>query len=219
MAKVIVLMGAPGAGKGTQAQLISRRFGWPQISTGDILREMAEQDTPLGRHIKGVLASGRLVSDEILADIIQERTQRDDCRGGYILDGFPRTIHQAELLDRLVRERGHELVVINIAVAPQALVARLAARRICPRCGAVYNMHSRPPREDERCDRCGTPLRMRADDHPDAIRKRLEVYQKETAPVIEYYRQQKKVAEIDGGRSMDEVFQDLVRVIEEKNGR
>ncbi len=219
MAKVIVLMGAPGAGKGTQAQLISRRFGWPQISTGDILREMAEQDTPLGRHIKGVLASGRLVSDEILADIIQERTQRDDCRGGYILDGFPRTIHQAELLDRLVRERGHELVVINIAVARQALVARLAARRICPRCGAVYNMHSRPPREDELCDRCGTPLRRRADDHPDAIQKRLEVYQKETAPVIEYYRQQKKVAEIDGGRSMDEVFEDLVRVIEEKNGR
>lgn len=219
MAKVIVLMGAPGAGKGTQAQLLSRRFGWPQISTGDILREMAEQDTALGRHIKSVLASGQLVSDEILADIIQERTERDDCRGGYILDGFPRTIRQAQLLDRLVSERGHELVVINIAVTRQALVARLAARRICPRCGAVYNMNSRPPRQDELCDRCGSPLRLRSDDHPDAIQRRLEVYQEQTAPVIDYYRRQKKVAEIDGDRSMDEVFQDLVRVIRERNGR
>lgn len=218
MAKIIVLMGAPGAGKGTQARLISQRFGWPQISTGDILREIALSDTPLGQHVKQVQASGQLVSDDILAEIIQERTRRPDCQDGYILDGFPRTIRQAELLDRLATEPGNELLVMNFTVGRETLIQRLAGRRICPQCKAVYHLHVQPPQRDEVCDRCGTPLHLRSDDMPEAISRRLDVYEENTALVIAYYRERGNLVDLDGGRPTDEVFQDVLRVIEERNG-
>lgn len=207
-------MGAPGAGKGTQAKLVSRQFGWPQISTGDILREIAQHDTPLGQHVKQVQASGQLVSDEILAEIIQERTRREDCQNGYILDGFPRTCHQAELLDRLIAESGHEMLVINFIVDREALVQRLASRRLCPQCGALYNLQLRPPQRDELCDRCGTPLQRRSDDTPEAIGQRLDVYEESTAPVIQHYREQGDLLDVDGGRPVEVVFQGVLRVIE-----
>lgn len=214
MARVIVLMGAPGAGKGTQAKLISRQFGWPQISTGDILREIAQQDTPLGRQVKQVQASGQLVSDEILAEIVRDRTQRPDCQNGYILDGFPRTRHQAELLDQLVTASGHQMLVMNLVVDREALIERLASRRLCPRCGALYNLRLQPPQRDELCDRCGVSLQCRADDQPEAIRKRLEVYETNTAPVIEHYRERGELLDIDGGRPVEAVFRDILRVLE-----
>ena len=214
MSKVIVLMGAPGAGKGTQAKLVSQQFGWPQISTGDILREVAQRDTPLGQHVKQVQASGQLVSDEILAEIIQERTRREDCHNGYILDGFPRTLQQAELLDRLIAESEHEMRVINFIVDREALVQRLASRRLCPHCEALYHLQLRPPQRDELCDRCGTPLQRRSDDTPEAIRQRLDVYEKSTAPVIQHYRERDDLLDVDGGRPVEVVFQEVLRVIE-----
>ncbi len=218
MAKIIVLMGAPGAGKGTQARLVSKQFGWPRISTGDILREMAHADTPLGRQVKDILASGQLVSDEILAEIIRERTSRPDCQDGYILDGFPRTIRQAELLDQLVAGSGHELLVMNFTVDRQALIERLSQRRTCPQCEAVYHLRYQPPRRDEICDRCGTPLEMRSDDTPEASSHRLDVHGEKTAPVIEYYRQRGKVVDINGGRPIHDVSRDVFRAIEGANG-
>jgi adenylate kinase len=217
VAKIIVLMGAPGAGKGTQAQLLSRKFDWPQISTGDILREIAQSDTALGQYVKQVQASGQLVSDDILAEIIQERTRRADCQDGYILDGFPRTIRQAELLDRLTAEPGNKLLVVDFTVNRETLIERLAERRICPHCGAVYNLNLEPPQWNEVCDHCGTRLQARSDDTPEAIRKRLDVYEENTAPVIEYYRERGDLVDIDGGWPIDEVFQDLLRVIEERD--
>lgn len=213
MAKVIVLMGMPGVGKGTQAKLLSERFGWPQISTGDMLREMAQNETPLGQHVREILASGQLVSDDILAEIIQERTRRADCQNGYILDGFPRTVHQAELLDRLIREQGNELTVIEVTVDRDVLLKRLGGRLTCSRCGAIYNVHSQPPRQAGQCDRCGGPLIHRSDDQPEAIGRRLDVYEEKTAPVIEYYRHHGGLITVDGGRPVDQVFEDILKSV------
>lgn len=213
MAKVIVLMGMPGVGKGTQAKLLSERFGWPQISTGDMLREMAQNETPLGQHVREILASGQLVSDDILAEIIQERTRRADCRDGYILDGFPRTVHQAELLDRLMREQGNELTVIEVTVDRDVLLKRLGGRLTCSRCGAIYNVHFQPPRQAGQCDRCGGPLIHRSDDQPEAIGRRLDVYEEKTAPVIEYYRRHGDLITVDGGRPVEQVFEDILKSV------
>ncbi|MBI3950469.1 MAG: adenylate kinase [Acidobacteria bacterium] len=210
-------MGAPGAGKGTQAQLVMQKFGWPHISTGDILREIAQTDTPLGQHVKQVQASGQLVSDDILAEIVQERLRRGDCEKECVLDGFPRTIPQAKLLDRIAAQPGDELVVVNVAVGREALIQRLSGRRGCPQCGAVYNVYLHPPKQDEICDRCGAQLRMRSDDTSEAVARRLDVYEEKTAPVIEYYRQRGNLVDIDGGRPVDEVFPDVLRVIEERD--
>jgi adenylate kinase len=154
------------------------------------------------------------VSDEILAEIIQERTRRADCQRGYILDGFPRTIHQAELLDRLAAEQGNELVVMNIAVPRQTLIKRLGDRRSCPQCGAVYNLRLQPPQRNEICDRCGAALQSRSDDTPEAVSRRLDVYEEKTAPVIEYYRQRGNLVNIEGAPPINDVFQDVLRVIE-----
>lgn len=206
-------MGMPGVGKGTQAKLLSERFGWPQISTGDMLREMAQNETPLGQHVREILASGQLVSDDILAEIIQERTRRADCRDGYILDGFPRTVHQAELLDRLMREQGNELTVIEVTVDRDVLLKRLGGRLTCSRCGAIYNVHFQPPRQAGQCDRCGGPLIHRSDDQPEAIGRRLDVYEEKTAPVIEYYRRHGDLITVDGGRPVEQVFEDILKSV------
>lgn len=211
MAKVIVLMGVPGVGKGTQAKLLSEKFGWPQISTGDILREMAQSETPLGQSVKEILASGQLVSDDILAEIIQERTRRADCQDGYILDGFPRTVYQAELLSKLIVEQGNSLAVIEVTVDRDTLLKRLSGRLNCSHCGAIYNLYFQPPQRDGICDRCGGSLMHRSDDWPEAISRRLDVYEEKTAPVIEYYRRNGDLITVDGGRAVDEVFQDILR--------
>ncbi len=210
---ILVLMGMPGAGKGTQARLIAKRFGWPQVSTGDLLREIAAEETERGRLVRETQRAGQLVSDEILAEILRERTSREDCQRGYVLDGYPRTVTQAAFLDELARAQGKRVIVINIAVSRDSLVKRLAGRRSCPQCGEIYNLHLKPPREDERCDHCGVPLVRRADDVPEAIEKRYEVYREKTAPLVDYYRQHAVFFEVDGERPIEEIFQRIGAIV------
>ncbi len=214
MSIILVLMGAPGAGKGTQAGLLSRRFGWPKISTGDILREMAKAETPLGRLVREVQSSGRLVSDEILAEIVRERTSREDCRNGYILDGFPRTVAQAELLLELARKQGKRLRVVNFAVGRDILLQRLSARLICPQCAEIYNPIAQPPRRASQCDRCGTTLVHRADDEPEAIAQRLDVYQAQTERLIGFFRERDSLIEMDGDQPVNVLFDAVVTSLE-----
>ncbi len=202
-------MGAPGAGKGTQARLIAEKSGYPQISTGDILREIAQQETPLGREIKEIQASGRLVSDEVLADVIRERTSRPDCARGYILDGYPRTLNQAELLEELAKEQGKEVKLIKLVVPFESLMKRLTGRRTCSQCGEIYNLYLRPPRREGVCDLDGGLLSHRADDNPETVRARLETYEQTTAPVVDYYRQSGRLIEINGELSVEEVAREI----------
>jgi adenylate kinase len=216
---ILILMGAPGAGKGTQAQLISERYGWPQISTGDILREMAQSETEIGRRIRETQKAGHLVSDDIVGLIIRQRTAEDDCRHGYILDGYPRTEAQARLLEEILREQGKELVVVHIVIRRESLVKRLSGRRTCPRCHEIYNLYLKPPREDELCDRCRIGLLQRADDVPEAVAERYDVYEQKTAPLLEYYRQRGGVYEVDGERSIGDVFQEIVAIVEGHRAR
>ncbi|MBI4468059.1 MAG: adenylate kinase [Acidobacteria bacterium] len=219
MSVILVMMGAPGAGKGTQAGLLSHRYGWPKISTGDILREMSKAETPVGRDLRRVQASGQLVSDEILAEIVKERTSREDCRDGYILDGFPRTVTQAELLLELSRQQGRGVIVVNFAIRPERLIERLSRRLSCPGCGEVYSLTVRAPRQPDRCDRCGSELTHRADDEPEAIARRLEVYQAQTEPLIGYFRDRKLLLEMQGEQPVNSLFEELVRNIESRVGR
>ncbi|MCS6816089.1 MAG: adenylate kinase [Blastocatellia bacterium] len=210
---IIVLMGMPGAGKGTQARLLAERFGWPKISTGDILREIAETETELGRIVRETQKAGQLVSDEILAEILRERTAQADCQRGYVLDGYPRTAAQAAFLEELANAQGKRVLVINIAVSRESLTRRLAGRRSCPQCGEIYNLWLKPPREDEQCDRCRVPLVQRADDVPEAIEKRYDVYREKTAPLLEYYRQRGAFFEVDGERSIEEIFEQIEAIV------
>ncbi len=213
VSKIVVLMGAPGAGKGTQAGLLSRRFGWPKISTGDILRELANTDSELGHKVREIQASGQLVSDDVLAEIVRERTSRTDCLNGYILDGYPRTLNQAELMLELAEAQGKEPVVVNLATRPETLRERLSSRLICPRCAEIYNDVTNPPREANRCDRCGAVLQHRSDDDPQAIAKRLEVYRDQTEPLIEFFRKRGLLTEISGEQPLDVTFEQLTRLL------
>jgi adenylate kinase len=214
MSKVIVIIGAPGAGKGTQSRLLSEKYGYPQISTGDILREMARADTPLGRKVKETMAAGLLVSDDILAEVIRTRTSQPDCNDGYILDGYPRTLEQARLLEELASQQGKQIRFARIVVSEEALSKRLTGRRACPKCGEIYNIYFRPPRVEGVCDFDGAPLTQRIDDHPDAVSRRLDEYKRSTAPLIDYYRQSGRLVEIDGELPVDEVFEKLLAAVD-----
>src|SRR5262245_2251773 len=198
MSKIIVIIGAPGAGKGTQSRLLSEKYGYPQISTGDILREMGRADTPLGRKVKETMAAGRLVSDEILAEVIRARTAQPDCVNGYILDGYPRTLNQAQQLEELASKQGKEIRLARIVVPEDVLFKRLTGRRACPICGEIYNIYLRPPKVDEICDLDGAALTKRSDDNPESVSRRFEEYQRSTAPLIDYYSQSGRLIEIDG---------------------
>jgi adenylate kinase len=217
MSKIIVIIGAPGAGKGTQARLLSEKYGYPHISTGDILREMARADTPLGRKIKETMASGRLVSDEILAEVIWTRTSQPDCSNGFILDGYPRTLDQARLLGELASQQGKRIRPARIVVSEEALSKRLTGRRACPKCGEIYNIYFRPPKGDVVCDLDGAPLFQRGDDQPEAVSRRLEEYRESTAPLIDYYRQSGGLIEINGELPVNEVFEKLLAAIDGPN--
>src|SRR5262245_14920744 len=176
MSKIIVMIGAPGAGKGTQARLLSEKFGYPQISTGDILREMARADTPLGKEIKETLASGKLVSDQILAEVILNRTSREDCKDGFILDGYPRTLEQANMLEKLAASQEKEILLVHVVVDGDLLFKRMTGRRVCTKCGEIYNIYSRPPKREGYCDFDGAPLIQRSDDLPETVSRRFEAY-------------------------------------------
>jgi adenylate kinase len=213
MGKIIVIMGAPGAGKGTQARLLSERFGYPQISTGDILREMSQAETSLGRELKEILASGRLVSDEILAEVILERTSRADCAAGYILDGFPRTLKQAQLLDELAMRQGHDVLLVRVTVPESTLMKRLTGRRLCPECGEIYNIYFKPPKQEGVCDLDGAALTQRADDNEEKVGTRLQAYRESTAPLFDYYGQRGRMLVIDGERPVEEIFGELSNLL------
>jgi adenylate kinase len=209
----VVLLGPPGAGKGTQAKRLTERYGIPQISTGDLLRENVKKGTALGLKAKDIIARGELVPDELLYNIVAERLRRADCQRGYVLDGFPRTARQAEWLDAFLEREfldnpkcGKQLpFVISMDVDYNVLLLRLTGRRTCPTCERIYNVHFQPPRVDELCDFDGTKLITRNDDREDVIRERLQAYERQTRPVADYYQQKGRLVHVDGMLSADEV--------------
>lgn len=213
MGKIIVIMGAPGAGKGTQARLLSDRFDYMQISTGDILREMSQAETPLGRELKEILTSGRLVSDEVLAEVILERTSRADCAQGYILDGYPRTLKQAQLLEELAARQGHSVLLVRVTMHESTLLKRLTGRRLCPQCGEIYNVHFKPPQRAGFCDVDGAALVQRADDNEEKVGTRLQAYSESTAPLFDFYGQSGRLLALDGERPVEEIFSELSGLI------
>ena len=211
----IVLFGPPGAGKGTQAKFISEQYNVPHISTGDILRENVREGTELGKKAKVYMDKGALVPDSVLIDIIKERLQKPDTRRGFLLDGFPRTLPQAESLDEILDDINKKLdAVVNIEVGAQELVKRLSGRLTCRNCGATYNIKTNPPKMDNICDACGGELYQRADDTEDAIRNRIAVYKKQTSPLIDYYKKKGILVDIDGEREIDEVRSDIMKALE-----
>ncbi len=211
----IVLLGAPGSGKGTQAKLLSEKYKIPQISTGDLLRAAVTADTALGRQAKSAMDAGRLVSDDIVLAMIKERLSEKDAKRGFILDGFPRNIPQAEALDGVLDEVGLPLQVgLLIEVEFDVLMERLTGRRTCESCGQVYNIYTSPSRMDDRCDKCGGNLRHRADDNEQTITNRLRVYEAQTSPVVAYYREQDKLRTVQGVGDIDSIFNAIVKVLE-----
>jgi adenylate kinase len=213
--KIIVIIGAPGAGKGTQARLLSEKYGYPQISTGDILRAMAKSDSEQGQRLRAILDAGKLVGDDILAELIQSRTSQDDCRDGYILDGFPRTLNQARTLEELAARQRKEVLLARVVVNEDILFKRLTGRWLCPECGEIFNIYFRPPKKEGLCDRDGSALVQRKDDNPESVRRRFEEYWA-TASMIDYYKQSGRLIEVNGDRPVVEVFEKLCIVIEEK---
>ncbi len=211
----LIFLGPPGVGKGTQAQRLSGRLRIPKISTGDILREAVEKKTELGVRARGYMESGGLVPDEVVVGIIRERIKEPDAAGGFILDGFPRTRPQAEALDRMLGDRNEGIdAVLDFKLSEMQLIERLSGRRSCPGCNAIYHVEFNPPRQMGRCDRCGEPLVQRKDDHPEPIRKRLEVYRAQTVPLIDYYQSRGRRLEIDGSGTPEEVFRKVTAAID-----
>ncbi len=212
----IIMLGAPGAGKGTQAKLLAEKYQIPHISTGDIFRANIKQGTELGKKAKEYMDQGLLVPDELVVDLVVDRVAQDDCAGGYILDGFPRTIPQAEALDAALERSGEQIDrAVDVEVADEHIVSRMAGRRACVGCGATYHIQHNPTKEEGICDHCGETLILRDDDQPETVRKRLDVYHEQTQPLIDYYRAQGKLAEVDGAVPMDEVFDAIVRILGE----
>ena len=215
----IALLGAPGAGKGTQAKLIVHRYGIPQISTGDILRDNVARGTELGKQARVVMERGELVSDQLVSGMVADRLAQKDCERGYILDGFPRTVAQAEWLDKYLDSRtfGRRKlppVVINIQVGYNQLLQRLTGRRSCPACGRIYNVYSQPPRVDNVCDVEGGSLIQRKDDKEEVISERLKEYERRTLPLVEYYRRQGRLHEVNGELPANQVTEQILKLIE-----
>lgn len=215
----LILLGAPGAGKGTQAVRLQEKYKIPQVSTGEILRSELKSATDLGLEAKNYMENGQLVPDELILRIAAKRLRMDDCKNGYILDGFPRTVEQAEALDQLLRDLGECLdAVINIAVDQTTLTKRLLGRRKCASCGTDFNVFFNPPARDGICDLCGGVLDQRADDNEDAIKNRFEVYHRQTAPLIGYYREKGLYQEIAGTAPIDQIFAEIVTKLESVHG-
>ena len=214
MSKIIVLIGAPGAGTGTQARLLQERRGIPQISTGDMFREMKTADSPLGREVQAVMAAGNLISDDITYRIVRERTSKADTQGTYVLDGYPRTEVQAQQLEELAREQAKEISAIEIDVPFEQLMKRLTGRRNCPVCGEIYNIYSKPPTVDGRCDlHPDAELVHRADDHEESVKTRLETYKANTAPLLDYYERLGRLEKVNGLGEVDEIYKQIEKLI------
>lgn len=214
MSKIIVMMGAPGAGKGTQARLLHERMGLPQISTGDMFRAMKEAQTPLAEQVRRLLASGTLVPDDITIRMVEERTSLPDCRNGYILDGFPRTMAQADMLETLAAAQDHSLVAVLVDVPFDILEKRVTGRRNCPVCGEIYNVYFKPPSFDEVCDlHPEAKLKRRADDNAETIKARLATYEQETRPLLDYYERTGRLRRVDGTRAVDAIYEDVEGIV------
>lgn len=206
----IILLGPPGAGKGTQAAKIVEKYNIPHISTGDIFRKNIKEGTPLGTKAKEFMDQGLLVPDELTVGLVTDRISQDDCKEGFMLDGFPRNLAQAEQLDDFLKQAAIDLTkVINIEVDKELLVSRAVGRRICKSCGATFHVEFNPPKEDGVCDVCQGELYQRADDNDETVSKRIQVYLDETKPLVEYYSKQGVVASINGDQSIDKVFEDI----------
>jgi adenylate kinase len=208
----LIFLGAPGTGKGTQASNLAEKYSIPQISTGDILRKAVQDGSELGKKAKAIMESGGLVSDEIIIQLIKERLSQSDCRKGYILDGYPRTIAQAESLDRLLGSQAIS-AVIYFDVSERSIIERLTSRRVCVECGNVYNMHGNPPPADGFCEKCHGKIIQRDDDKESTVHNRLQVYNEKTAPLTRFYEKQKKLFSIDGSQSVENVRQAIEKVI------
>lgn len=211
----IIMLGAPGAGKGTQAELIAEKYGIPHISTGDIFRANIREGTDLGRQAKEYMDKGQLVPDDLTVRILLDRVSKDDCKDGYVLDGFPRTIPQAEVLDTEVAKLGEHIdLAIDVDVPDENIIRRMSGRRACTKCGATYHVEHIPPKQEGICDKCGAELVLRDDDREETVKNRLEVYHKQTQPLIDYYSRQNILRTVDGTRDMNDVFSDIVKLME-----
>jgi len=206
----LVIFGPPSAGKGTQAQKLAKRYGIPQVATGDLLREHVAKKTPIGLKVKEYLDSGRLGPDDLIVQMIADRVSKPDCEGGYLLDGFPRTIGQAKELEKMTEVD----LVLNIVVDLEVLVERAVGRRICPKCAAVYHVKFNTPKTEGVCDKCGSALIQRDDDREATVRNRLKVYQEQTAPLVEHFRSKGKLVDIDGSGGIDAVHAQMVAAID-----
>jgi adenylate kinase len=210
----IILVGPPGSGKGTQAKMVAEKLQVPHISTGDMLRDAVRGQTELGRQAEPIMTAGGLVPDDLMIGIIGERLGRDDAARGFILDGFPRTVVQANKLDSILGKIGGPDVVTVLLLVPDSLIVdRIVARRSCGSCGAVYHLKNSPPKKEGVCDKCGSALVARKDDTEDAVVKRLEAYHKQTAPVAEYYKSKNSLRGVDGNASVDLVFERVMRTL------
>ncbi len=213
----LILLGAPGVGKGTQAKKIMQEFSIPQISTGDILRSAVHENSELGKKVKKILENGQLVPDEIILQIMQKRLNEDDCRKGFILDGFPRTIPQAIGLDNILKKRvDPHIKVIEIYVEEEEIINRLINRRLCSKCGKDYNLKLNPPPADGRCIQCGGSIIQRSDDEESTIRKRLKVYQEQTTPLIDFYQKKNVFYRVNGLLPINEVYNQILKIISSK---
>ena len=212
----IIMLGAPGAGKGTQAKKIAEKYQIPHISTGDIFRANIKGGTELGMKAKTFMDQGMLVPDEITIGMLMDRIGQEDCINGYVLDGFPRTIPQAESLTKALAERGEKVdYAINVDVPDENIINRMSGRRACVGCGATYHITFNPPVKEGICDTCGQELVLRDDDKPETVKKRLDVYHQQTQPLIDYYKKAEVLAEVDGTQPMDAVFQGIVEILGE----
>ena len=214
MSKIIVLMGAPGAGKGTQARLLQERRGLPQISTGDMFRALLKTETPLAEELRPLLTLGKLVPDELTMRVVRERTAQPDCRAGYILDGFPRTPAQAEMLEGLAAEQGHALLAVMVDVPYDILEKRMTGRRSCPVCGEIYNVYFKPPAHDEVCDlHPEARLVRRADDNAETARDRIATFERDTRPLIDFYEKSGRLGRVDGARDTEAIYADVEKAV------
>ncbi len=212
----IIMLGAPGAGKGTQAKMIAEKYSIPHISTGDIFRANISQGTELGMEAKKFMDQGLLVPDELTVKILLDRVAKEDCKNGYVLDGFPRTIPQAEVLDKALTELGDKVdYAINVDVPDESIITRMSGRRACVKCGATYHVKYNAPKAEDVCDACGEGLVLRDDDHPETVTKRLNVYHDQTQPLIEYYSKKDILKAVDGTVDMKDVFGAIVAILGE----
>lgn len=210
----IIMLGAPGAGKGTQAKQIAAKYGIPHVSTGDIFRANIKEGTPLGIEAKSYMDKGELVPDELTVKILLDRVAKDDCKNGYVLDGFPRTINQAEVLNEAVTKLNEKIdYAINVEVPDENIIRRMSGRRACLNCGATYHVVVVPPKVEGVCDNCGEKLVIRDDDKEETVKNRLNTYHELTQPLIDYYAGQNILKEVDGTQDVDKVFADIVAIL------